>query len=139
MSLASWLIIGTLLVIAEMATGTFYLLAIGLAFIYPALATWLDAGMTAQLASAAIGIVVHVLIVNSLRKRNADQAPQNASLDAGQRVQILGWNSDGSARVMYRGAEWQADKADAAMPDAEHAIIQSIQGNRLIIITASTR
>jgi hypothetical protein len=50
-------------------------------------------------------------------------------------VEVIEWMDEGSARVSYRGNEWEADKAIAEMPDASHGTIKSVQGSRLIITT----
>lgn len=135
MTFVSWLVFGVLFMFGEFATGTFYLLAIGLAFIYPAIAAYVDASFGMQMAALGTGSVVHALIVAILRKRNPSGSSSNIPTDIGQRVEVIEWIDESSARVNYRGRIWEADKVRAEMPDASHGIIKSVQGSRLIITT----
>jgi membrane protein implicated in regulation of membrane protease activity len=135
MNFISWLVFGVLFMFSEIATGNFYLLAIGLAFIYPAIAAYLDAGTGMQLAALGSGVFIHVLVVMLRHKIRPTSRPSNVPDDVGQRVEVIEWLDEGSARVSYRGNEWEADKAIAEMPDASHGIIKSVQGSRLIITT----
>jgi membrane protein implicated in regulation of membrane protease activity len=131
----SWLVFGVLFMFSEIATGTLYLLAIGLAFIYPALAAYTDASTGMQLTVLGSGALVHALIVMIWRKNRPSAPKSSAPDDVGQRVEVIEWFDEGSARVSYRGTEWEADKAIAEMPDAAYGIIKSVQGSRLIITT----
>ena len=135
MTFVSWLVFGILFISGEIATGTFYLLAIGLAFVYPAITAYVDASSGMQIAVLGAGTIVHVLIVMLLRKHNPSSSPSNIPEDAGQRVEVIEWIDESSARVNYRGRIWEADKVRAEMPDATHGIIKSVQGSRLIITT----
>ncbi len=135
MTFISWLVFGVLFISGEIATGSFYLLAIGLAFIYPAIAAYIDASTGMQIAVLGAGTIVHVLIVMLLRKRRPSGTSSNVPDDVGQRVEVIEWVDESSARVSYRGRIWEADKVRAEMPDASHGIIKSVQGSRLIITT----
>jgi membrane protein implicated in regulation of membrane protease activity len=134
MTFISWLVFGLIFMFSEFATGTFYLLAIGLAFVYPAIAAYTGASTGMQMAALAAGALVHSLLVMLSRKRNPS-GPSNIPEDIGQRVEIIEWLDESSARVKYRGQMWEADKARSEMPDASHGIIKSVQGSRLIIST----
>lgn len=120
---------------AEFATGTFYLLMIGLAFIYPAIASYSGAPTGIQILALGAGTFAHSLIVLMVRKLKTPGATSDIPDDVGQRVEVIEWLDESSARVLHRGIEWEADKARAEMPDAPHGIIQSVQGSRLIITT----
>ncbi len=135
MNFIIWLVFGIMIMFSEFATGTFYLLGIGLAFAYPAIASYADATTGMQLIALAAGTLVHVLIVMSLRKDKSSATTTNIHDDVGQRVEVIEWLDEGSARVNYRGTEWEADKAIAEMPSAAHGIIKAVQGSRLIITT----
>lgn len=137
MDFISWLVIGALFMLAEFAIGSFYLLAIGLACIYPAIASYSGAPIGTQLAAAGLGAIVHALAVLILRRLASSPVPSDATTDVGQRVEIIEWLDECTARVMYRGREWEADKAKSEMPDAAHGIIQSVHGSRLVISTAA--
>ena len=135
MNFISWLVFGVLFMFAEIAGGSFYLLAIGLAFAYPAIGDLVGASAGTQLAALGAGVVVHVLLVMIWRKRKPSAAPLNISADIGQRVEVIEWIDECSARVKHRGEVWEADKVRAELPNATHGIIKSVQGSRLIIST----
>lgn len=135
MDFISWSVFGILFALAETATGTLYLLAIGLAFIYPAIADFAGVSANMQIAALASGIIVHSLIVMSLRKRKSSAPSPEKISNVGQRVEVIEWIDECSARVMFQDKEWQADKVAAEMPDADHGIIVSEQYGRLIIST----
>ena len=135
MNFVLWLVFGILLMLIEMATGTLHLLAIGLAFIYPAIASYTGASTYIQLAALGSGTLVHLLIVFILRKLRPSSPSSKVPTDVGQRVEVIEWLDEGAARVMYHGKEWPADKAEIEMPDADHGIIKIVQYGRLIIAT----
>lgn len=132
MSFVSWLVYGVFFMLAESVSGAGYLLAIGLAFTYPAIGAYLDASLGMQLAALGGGAVAHALIARALRKPGS--AP-SIEIELGASVDVIEWLDECTARVFYRGQEWQADKADSRMPDADRATIKSVQGSRLIIVT----
>jgi len=135
MGYISWLVVGALFMLAEFGVGKFYLLAIGMACAYPAIAAYTGASIGTQLAAMSLGALAHMLVVNSIRKLRPSKSNSNVPTDVGQRVEVIEWLDEGSARVMYRGKEWPADKEAGEMPDADHGIIQSVQYGRLIIST----
>lgn len=133
MDFISWLVMGVLLMLTEFGFGTFYMLAVGLACIYPATASYQNAPVGIQIAALGIGGAIHALIVMMLRKRRPPQPSSNTPTDIGQRVEVIEWVDEGAARVRYRGREWDADKIDGTMPDVSHGIIRSVQYGRLVI------
>lgn len=135
MTFLTWLVFGVMFMLGEFATGTFYLLATGLAFIYPAIAAYFDASLGMQIFALGTGTVVHALIVMILRKHNPASSTSTVPSHVGQRVKVIEWIDESSARVNYRGEIWDADKVHAEMPDAPHGIIKSVQGSRFIITT----
>lgn len=135
MNFISWSVFGILFMLVEFATGTSYMLAIGLAFIYPAIADYAGASLGVQLIALSAGTLVHALIVKIWHKRKSSSPPPNIHSDVGQRVEVIEWIDECTATVKFRGKEWQADKVKSEMPDAAHGIIQSVHGHRLIIST----
>ncbi len=135
MDFISWSVFGILFILAESAIGSRYLLAIGLAFVYPAIADYANLSADLQYAVLGAGILVHTLITMILRKRNLADKPPAPPSDVGQQVEVIEWIEDGTARVSYLGREWMADKAKNEMPDAGQGIIKSVQYGRLIITT----
>lgn len=135
MDLVSWLVYGVLFMLAEFLYGSMYLLAIGLAFVYPAIAQYNGAATNMQLAALAAGAAVHALVVYLLRARKRGDGPAPARPQIGEQVDVIEWLDECSARVICHGREWQADKVDSRMPDAMHGTIHSVQGSRLVINT----
>ena len=135
MNFISWLVFGVLVMCGEIATGSFYLLGIGLAFIYPAIGDLVSASTGTQLAALVLGSSAHALVVMILRKRKPSAAPITAPASIGERVEVIEWFDESCARVKHRGEEWEAEKLRAEMPNASHGVIESLQGSRLIIST----
>ena len=135
MGFISWLVVGALFMLGEFGAGKFYLLAIGLACIYPAIAAYTGASVGMQLLAIALGSVAHVLVVMLVRRVRGPATISEVPTDVGQRVEVIEWLDEGTARVTYQGKEWLADKAMGEMPDANHGIIRAVQYGRLIIST----
>ena len=135
MDFISWSVFGVLFILAESAIGNRYLLAIGLAFIYPAIADYLSVPMGSQLLVLLTGVITHVLFVLIFHKLRPARLNSDIPTDVGQRVEVIEWLGEGTARVMYHDKEWAADKARIEMPDADHGIIKAVQYGRLVITT----
>ncbi|HXC38703.1 MAG TPA: NfeD family protein [Burkholderiales bacterium] len=105
-----WLIGGFVLVIAELLTGTFYLLVLGIAAFAGAAAAYLSPNPWAQTLTGAVVAVAGVLWVRSYHQRKRVDNPPMAPLDAGQPVSFDAWSSQGAglARVRYRDTLWDA-------------------------------
>jgi membrane protein implicated in regulation of membrane protease activity len=130
-------------VIAELLTGTFYLLMVALGLGAGALAA--HAGLSTALQMVCAGLVgagaVAVWHVKRSKAPAAVSAAANAdvNLDVGSTVHVANasvWQSDGSATVHYRGAEWSAQLATGATAQAGNYTIEQVQGSRLIVRNA---
>ena len=126
-----WTVVGIMLIIAEMLTGSFYLLVLGVAALSAAAAAWVgytfwvQAVVTAAVASAGVILV---------RRRRGKSDPASAqSLDVGQTVTLISWISeaDGLARVSYRNAQWEARVEGEHNPAGAVFYIRSVDGNTL--------
>ena len=122
----TWWIVAAALIGAELLSGTFYLLAIGVAVGLGGVAAWLGASEPMQFAVAGVLGVVLTIVAHRWRIAHATP-PQQPGLDIGQAVQVLQWNPDGTARVAYRGSEWDAE---LATPEAERAATMYISATR---------
>jgi membrane protein implicated in regulation of membrane protease activity len=127
----TWWVFAALLVGAELLTGTFYLLAVGVALAAGGLAAWLGFALEVQLGVAVVLCLVGTFAAHRWRERRTLPAP--APLDVGQAVQVLGWKDDGSARVAYRGTQWDAELATPATARAETMFIVGTRGSTLLI------
>ena len=132
-----WWIVAGALVAIEMATGTFYLLMLALGAVAAALAAHASMGTSAQLVVAAL-VGGGAVAAWHLRRQHAPAAEpagsnRDVNLDIGERVHVGSWQSDGSARVDYRGAQWSARYAGDGSPEPGEHVIRAIDGNRLLL------
>jgi membrane protein implicated in regulation of membrane protease activity len=130
-----WWILATLLVGAELVTGTFYLLAVGIAFAFGGLAAWVGVPVALQLITAGVLAVIGTVLANRWRRRTGDPAAL-PGLDIGQSVRVEAWQPDGSARVVYRGTRWNGVLASAATPRRETMYIVATRGSTLVLDVA---
>ena len=139
-----WTIIGFVLVIIELATGTFYLLVLGLGAFAAALVAWLGANMLVQAAVGGGVALAGSWFVHHWHEaqRRADGGKSNL-LDRGQPVVLDGWanESAGIARVKYRGAMWDARLAEPATHPAPGSTlyIEGQEGTMLVVASAPPR
>jgi membrane protein implicated in regulation of membrane protease activity len=138
-----WWVLAGVLIVMELLTGTFYLLMISLGIASAAVASHLGLGLVGQIVIAAIVGSGAVLTWHQHRKAHPQAAPANSNadvnLDVGSTVHISDasvWQSDGSALVHYRGAEWSAQLATGAAAQAGNFVIEQVVGNRLILRNA---
>ena len=144
MDLASptlWWIAAGVLVAAELATGTFYLLMVALGCVAGAAAAYLGLGSSAQLVAAAVlgGGATYAWHLKRSREPRAAPAESNhdVNLDIGQTVQVQSWNADGSARVQYRGAPWSVRLAQAGAATPGPHVIVAVRGSELHVAPAA--
>ncbi len=136
-----WVLVGVL-VIAELSSGTFYLLMLALGSAAGAVAAHLGLGLTAQIVVAAIcgggtTALWHLQRMKHPRSAPANQNP-DVNLDIGQEVWVDAWAADGSARVSHRGTEWSARLAPGFLAHSGKYKIYATEGNSLILKPAET-
>jgi membrane protein implicated in regulation of membrane protease activity len=133
-----WWIGAGALIVAELLTGTFYLLMIALGFIAGAIAKLGGASLAAQCVSAALVALAAVILLRRSRfgrrrqRRDASSNP-DVVLDLGAPVEVTAWR-DGHARVPYRGAEWDVELAPGEREDARFYEIAAVRDNRLVLV-----
>lgn len=132
-----WWIAAGLLVAAELASGTFYLLMLALGAGAGALAAHLGLSPIGQMVCASILGGAAVVAWHLRRDRAPRAAPASSNpdvnLDIGQSVQVEQWFDDGSAQVQYRGAAWQARFIGTAPPQSGRHVIRAIEGSCLLL------
>jgi membrane protein implicated in regulation of membrane protease activity len=130
-----WWLTAGVLVAAELATGTFYLLMLALGCAAGALAAHAGFGFSAQLVTAAVLGGGSTVAWHLKRQRQPPDAPtesnRDVNLDIGQHVQVPGWSGDGTARVHYRGAAWSVRLADGAPAAPGPHVIVAVHGSEL--------
>ncbi|MET1115483.1 MAG: NfeD family protein [Comamonas sp.] len=131
-----WLIAGAL-VVAELLTGSFYLLMLATGAVAGALAAHAGAGETAQIVTAALLGTGAMAACYLLRRRQArlqpPQTDRSMNLDIGESVQVDNWAVDGTAQVRYRGAQWTVVLRPGNAPSPGTHRVAEIIGNRLLV------
>jgi membrane protein implicated in regulation of membrane protease activity len=127
-----WWTAAAALVAAELLTGTFYLLVIGIAVACGGIAAWLDWSTPYQWLTAAVLGVIGVAALERW-KRGRGRSPDHPPLDFGQMVRVQNWGPDRTARVTYRGSTWDAELATPETPQAETMYITGTRGSVLIL------
>jgi membrane protein implicated in regulation of membrane protease activity len=131
-----WFVIGFGLLVAELLTGTFYLLVIAAALGAAGLAALAGASLAMQLViAAAIGLGGSLWLRSTrfgrrLHERGDDRV-QN--MDIGQTLRVEVWTPGCTARAQYRGATWDVELAPGELPAAGDFVIREIHANRLIV------
>src|SRR5687767_12037265 len=137
-----WVVVGFVLVIAELLTGTFYLLVIGVGFFAAAVCAWLGANLFVQaVAGSAVAILGAWLVHHWHEGQRAKDAGRSNLLDRGQPVVLEGWTNEsaGIARVRYRGASWDA-RVNGARPETGATLyIEGQEGSTLVVAAAPPR
>jgi membrane protein implicated in regulation of membrane protease activity len=124
------------LLVAELLTGTFYLLVIAIALAVAGIAAL--AGLSTPLqfvVAAAIGVGGSIWLRSTrfgrrLHERGDDRV-QN--MDIGQSLRVENWTTARTARANYRGAVWDVELAPGEQPMSGEFVIREIQANRLIV------
>ena len=127
-----WWIMAAVLVGVELATGTFYLLAVGAAFAIGGLVAWLGFEGWVQFGVASLVSVAGVTAAHRWRRSHAEE-PQMQGFDIGQIVKVIEWREDGTARVQYRGSYWDAELATQNTPRRESMSIKEMRGSVLVL------
>jgi membrane protein implicated in regulation of membrane protease activity len=136
-----WLIAGFVLVIAELVSGTFYLLVIGLGAFAAAVVAWMGGHVVVQ---AIVGSVVAFAGAWAVHRWHASQRKDDGGrsnlLDRGQAVVLEGWENEpaGIARVKYRGTSWDARMAqpEPRPVPGSTLYIDAMEGNLLVVVSA---
>ena len=136
-----WWVLAGLLVAAELATGTFYLLMFALGLAAAALAGHAGLGPVGQLVAAAV-VGGGATLAWHLHRRSGDagavpvSADRDVNLDVGERVQVQAWAGDRTARVTYRGSVWNARLDPKAAPATGLHHVAAVEGNWLVLVPA---
>ena len=135
-----WFVIASGLLVAELMTGTFYLLMIAIGCAVGGVCALLGAEPALQLVlGAAVGFAATMILRRTRwgRRRLHQDAAENRDviLDIGEVVDVQSWQ-DGNAHVHYRGCRWDAalEPGAAARPGAQ--VIKAIRGSTLIVAPA---
>jgi membrane protein implicated in regulation of membrane protease activity len=130
-----WFVLAFVLLVAELLSGTFYLLMIAIALAGAGIVSLIGASLTVQLLVAAIIGFTGALLLRRLRfgKLQNEQAEPLQNMDVGQTVRVDGWTGSRTARASYRGAQWDIELAPGEEPQPGEFVIQAIHANRLVV------
>lgn len=132
-----WWVAAGIVVAAELATGTFYLLMIALGLAAGAVAGHLGFGLSMQVLLAALVGGGATAAWHWHRARQPQSAParenRDVNLDIGERVSVDAWAADGTARVHYRGSAWTARLAPGAAAMPGQHLVSAVEGNWLVL------
>ena len=136
-----WWLAAGLLVAAELFVGSFYMLMLALGCAAGAVAAHAGLGASAQLVVAALIGAGTTAVWHYRRARAPRSAPvesnRDANLDIGASIQVPQWQTDGSARISYRGSDWNVEfRGDGRPAPGEHVVV-AVQGNRLVVSPAA--
>jgi membrane protein implicated in regulation of membrane protease activity len=125
-----WAIAGFILVIAELVTGTFYLLVLGVAALAGAAVAWAGGEFWLQVIVSSAMALIGTYLVHLWWQRRPKTSQAENSLEVGQTVIFESWinESHGTARVKYRGSSWDAKVTGPAKPEDVLTIQRVEQG-----------
>lgn len=132
-----WLVVGALLIVGELMTGTFYLLIFGLAAWAAAAVAYVGHGLNYQLVVLVAFALVGLVLVRRYGKNwRGSGSTASDDLDVGNEVRIDMVVDHTHLKVFYRGATWDAvvgtgDTTGIHVGDL--GVIRALQGNTLVI------
>lgn len=141
-----WFAVASVLIILEMASGTFYLLMIGAGAAAGGIVALAGGNGSWQcIVAAAVAAIATFALRRSRfgRPSNINSARDSGiNLDIGQTIEVAEWRkvagAPSQARVMYRGALWDVELASGGSAVPGVFRIQEVRGNHLILINNET-
>ncbi len=133
----AWAIVALVLVIAELVTGTFYLLMLGIAGFGAAAAAWLGHDFALQSIVAAVLAAAGCYGVHLYRARSDKK--RMPPIDLGMPASFESWLDARArlARVRYRGASWDAEvQGNEALEPGSMLFVVAADGNTLKVATS---
>lgn len=129
-----WTIIAIVILLLELTLNTIYLLAVFIGAVTAVCIAFMGGSFNTQLTAAAIVTIIGVIIAFFMRKhsRAKGQNSEEGNLDRDNLVEVKEIDSDGSARVSYRGTYWKAFANDGTLETGMYRI-DHVEGTRLII------
>lgn len=132
-----WWVLALGLGIAEMLTGTLFMLVIALGCVGAGVAAAIGAPLWLQFLLAGALSLAGTAWARRNRAARASVQPvarnPDVHADIGERVRVDAWDSAGRARVAFRGSHWDAELAPGETAVAGEFVIVEMSGNRLIL------
>ena len=131
-----WLIFAFIILVVEIMTGTFFLLALaGGAALTSLVTLWLDPTVTMQLLSFALMSIATYILLLFFRKEKTELNNDGTTHMIGQQVKVLE-EIKRQGRVTYKGVLWQA-RSDEVIAVDSYAEIVSVDGSTLTVKSIS--
>ena len=136
-----WWVVAIGLGVAELATGSFYLLVLAAGAVAAGLAALAGGSVPVQLIVAAGVSAAGAWLVRRYRRGQAAPATRNAdvNLDIGAILTIGAWSPEGRARARYRGAEWDVELMPGEPAPPGRFVVLEVVANRLRVGAADRR
>jgi membrane protein implicated in regulation of membrane protease activity len=138
---AIWWIAAIVLVIAELFTGSLYLLAVALGALAGGIAAWTGTEIWVQAIVCSLVTLAGIALVRRKRASGPPPPPDRENpdliLDVGNKVFVEKWDANGSARVSHRGTDWNAQFGSSETADdlpSGWYVIKAIDNNSLILV-----
>jgi membrane protein implicated in regulation of membrane protease activity len=144
-----WWLVALGLGVAELVSGTFYLLVLALGAASGGLAAWWGAEPSVQMLAAAVVVVAGWALLWRRTRRSGGATGTGAGegaggvrhersmqLDVGEQLRIETWTERRRTQVQYRGARWDVEldeNLDDHVAVAGIFVICGIAGIRLIV------
>lgn len=131
-----WFALAVVALIGEAVTGTFYVLMIAVGLFVGGVLALAGAPLWMELTGAAFTTLLLLWLVYRWRGQKVNaQASASVNLDVGRHVTVDRWRPDGTARVWYRGAHWEAELEVGSTDqraNGPHEIV-ALEGSLLVI------
>jgi len=127
-----WLIVAFIVLIVELMSGTYFLLALAGGAALTSIATWwATPSLTTQLFTFAVASALTYMLLLSFHKKKEVANTDGTTHMIGQHVQVIeAINPQG--RVKYKGVLWQA-KSEDSIEKGSFAKIIAIDGSTLTV------
>ncbi|MDQ7001229.1 MAG: NfeD family protein [Ghiorsea sp.] len=127
-----WLIVAFVILIVELMSGTYFLLALaGGAAITAGIVGWQEPSLTMQLFTFAAASVATYLLLLSFRKEKDVLNTDGTDHMIGQQVEVID-TINHQGRVKYKGVLWQA-KSEDTITQGDMAEIIEVDGSTLTV------
>jgi len=127
-----WLIIAFIILIIELMSGTYFLLALAGGAALTSIATWWSApSLTTQLFIFAAASAATYMLLLSFRKKKEETNTDGTTHMLGQQVQVIE-TINPQGRVKYKGVLWQA-KSNDTIAKGDKAEIVEVDGSTLTV------
>ena len=127
-----WLIIAFIILIIELMSGTYFLLALAGGAALTSIATWwATPSLTTQLFTFAVASTLTYMLLLSFRKKKEVINTDGTTHMLGQHVQVVE-TTHAQGRVKYKGVLWQAKSEDMIEKGSAAEIIE-VDGSTLTV------